>query len=109
MVWIICSDDFKIRKVEANYSSAYKRWTYWIVNKDGHKKRWDSLAPYNPTLGYGNRSYWGDGYHYRTRKSALEDRATIISKEKKLFLQDVKRIKEEGLKKLEDVLHSKTE
>ena len=91
--WII-TGLLTIERVIASYNSETLHWNYrFKIPKKGKNRDVVSthkLYPYYPTLGNGNRSYWGDGPQYHTKKEALEAR-------KELLIQVIKETKKEQL------------
>ena len=77
--WIVTTL-LTVERVRAEYRAKSMRWTYWREHEDGYRTSGDWLAPYFPTLGNGNRSFWGDGEHFKTRREAAAAQRKLARK-----------------------------
>lgn len=83
--WIVCHETFEVKRVTATYDNDRMKWSY-IEAKDDI-----TVFPYFPTMGNGNKSYWGDGPKFKTKKIALEEQKRVLKKELMLAQKEAKR------------------
>ena len=71
--WIVDYETFKVVRAERELGD---NKIFYVNIKSGK-----NTYPYYPTVGNGNRSYWGDGPTYKTKKEAIIAQQPILQKE----------------------------